>query len=233
MADAGPSLELPLDVNETSAVGPSLEAPLDVIAAEAAGPSLELEAEVLLSGAEPGVLGRVPGKPYPQPGGVKVQVDGVQQAGVQDTFSLDEIPGVAYTVADNPGSLRTDVTLVAEGMQVLSETVNVALTSVASTLLYTVPGGKSLVVEAVVLRVVQADTVTAEATAGVGSNAARDNVFASQFLTGLDAIGLYYLFPPGGTQAELTTGQSIYLGVDVAAVATALVVEVDLIGRLF
>ena len=233
MADAGPVSEQNLAVASPDYAGPVYEQSLATLPTKFAGPVSEQGLAALATGLEPGILRRVAGKPYPQPGGVKVQVDGVQQAGPQDTHSLDETLGVAYTIADNSGNDSTDVTLVTSGMQVLSETIGVDLTAVAVTPLYTVPGGMTLIVEAVVLRCVQASGVTVEAAAGVGSNAGADNVFGSQYLTGLDAAGLYYLFPPGGAQVELTAAQVLSFGVDVAAVATTLVVEIDLIGRLF
>lgn len=179
------------------------------------------------------ILGRTPAKSYPQPGGVKVQVDGVEQAAIRDVFDLTQIPGVAYSVVDNAGNDSTDVTPALNGMVLLSETLNVSLRSTGNTLLFTVPGGQTLIVEAVILRCVEAVNITVPATVGIGSNAGADNIFASQLLTGLDDTGLYYAFPPGGTQVEVGAAGTVSIGVDIVATGTTQVVEVDLIGRLF
>jgi hypothetical protein len=95
-----------------------------------------------------------------------------------------------------------------------------------------VPGGTTLLVEAVVLRCGLASGFTAPATVQI-EDGSGNPIFQSQLLTGLNEAGKAYLFPQGGVLVEVAAAGTVQVNVVAAATATSLVVEADLIGRTF
>lgn len=180
------------------------------------------------------VSGRPPGRAHPDVGGLAIEVDGVNQATKAPQLDWLQILGViTAAVADNPGNDRNDVTFTGDGMKMLAEGVRINAKAVANTAVYVVPPATNLIVEAVILRCTEATAITLPAQAGVGSNGGADNVYGSQVLTGLTIEGLYWLFPQGGISQVVPGGQTVYVGIDVAAVGTSQTLQADLIGRFF
>lgn len=181
-----------------------------------------------------GISGRPPARAHPDRGGLALEKDGVPAAGTAQELDLIQTPGViAVSVVEDGGNDRNDVTFVGDGMKMLVEGVLVNARVQANTAIFVVPGGVSLLVEAVILRCIDEVGVTIPASAGVGFNGAADNVYGSQILTGLDAAGLYYLFPQGGTSLIVPAAATLSVGIDVIANGTLQFFAVDLIGRLF
>ena len=179
------------------------------------------------------VSGRPPGRAHPDLGGLALEKDGITQATKAPELDFVQTAGViSVAVADDVPNDRNDVTFVGDGMRMLAERVSINAKSVANTLLYTVPGGSSLLVEAVILRCVAASLITGPARGGVGANGGADDVYSSRLLTGLVDSGLYYLFPQGGISKVVPAGP-LYVGIDAVAVGTSQTLEADLIGRLF
>jgi hypothetical protein len=181
------------------------------------------------------VLGLEAGKAYGTPGGVAVEVDGVEQSGPQPiiNFLTAAIPGVTVGVVNDAGNSRNNVTVNFDGMRLLTTAGPLSGTAPGSTTLFTVPGGELLTVELVVVRCLSTSgTISGPPTAGVGFNGAADNVFSSQILTGLTAAGKIYVFPLGGVQAEIVAASVLAFGLDVGAPGGgSMSLAVDLIGR--
>lgn len=179
------------------------------------------------------VLGIEAGKAYGTPGGVAVEVDGAEQSGPQPilNFLTATIPGVTVGVVEDGGNFRNNVSVNFDGMRLLNTIGPISGTAPSSTTLFTVPGGELLTVELVVVRCLTASGITAPPTAGVGFNGPADNVFSSQILTGLTAAGKFYVFPPGGVQAEIVAASVLAFGIDLGATGGSMTLAVDLIGR--
>jgi len=171
------------------------------------------------------------GKSYATPGGVAISVDGVPKSGPQPIIDLISVPGVSPSVAEDLPNLRNNVSVLFDGMALLASSGSISGTAVASTPIFTVPGGEILTVELAVVRCLTAAGITAPPTAGVGFNGAADNIFASQIMTGLTTAGKVYVFPLGGIQFEAISGSVISFGLDVGALGGTMTLAVDLIGR--
>ena len=179
------------------------------------------------------VLGLTPGASYPGPGGLKVQLDGVAAAGPQGTLNLVRTSSLpAYSVAEDAGNSRNQITASFDGLTALASITPIDGKVIAPTLLYTTAGAKRAIVELVIVRCISATAITSPPIANVNTLAAGD-IYASQLLTGLTAAGKFYVFPVGGTQAFVGLTSPINFSITTAAIGTAQVLEVDLIGRLF
>lgn len=114
---------------------------------------------------------------------------------------------------------------------VLSVT-SVDLATVATTNLYTVPTGRSLVVTDVFLKATTATAANGDAVGGVGVAAGEDDIVASQTLTGLSATTEAFRMTHGGTFYVAVAADVVKFGVDTADTGTALVADVYLVGYL-
>jgi len=159
--------------------------------------------------------------------GIKTRVDGTKGMAVNATGHATKVDGVTMT-HDPSGNLAT-----------LHQVGRLALVSgvdgkaVAVTSLYTVPAGKTAIIFDVVLVPTTATAITAPPTAGVGIAAGEDDIFASQILTGLLAVGNAWRFPSGGKFQIATAGQIVKLGIDTGATGTTLTLDAHVIGLVF
>jgi hypothetical protein len=110
--------------------------------------------------------------------------------------------------------------------------VSVDLTTAGETPIVTVPAGLNYIVTETVVRCTAAANVTTPASAGIGVAAGADDIFPSQQLSSLLIAGHMYRFPAGGTGAIAGPGDTISVGVDVAATGTSVTqtASVELIG---
>lgn len=104
--------------------------------------------------------------------------------------------------------------------------------TVAVTTLYTVPAGATAVITRAVIRPTTATAVTGVPTLGIGVAAGEADIFASTALTGLSDTAHVWEFAASGLCRHNAAGDVIKLGIDTAAVGTALALSVDLIGYL-
>ena len=94
---------------------------------------------------------------------------------------------------------------------------------------YTVPVLTTICVLAVRLRCTEATNITDPAEASVWVTGA-DDIYPEQPLYGLTAIDKMWIFPEGGCGVLATAGQSIKLGIGVAASGDSQSIEADVIG---
>ena len=110
-------------------------------------------------------------------------------------------------------------------------TLGVDLTSTGATGLLTVPVGEVAVVTRVEFSFQTVTTVTGDPRVGVGIAAGEDDIIKPQVLVGV-AAGKVYAFNVDGIKIKGNEGEVVKLGVDVAAVATALTCDVRVFGYL-
>lgn len=111
----------------------------------------------------------------------------------------------------------------------LSRTTGINGSSVATSNLFTVPAGQTLVVTKAIIRLTAATGLTGTLKAGIGIAAGEDDIFASSKLTGLNTIGQVYCFNLLGLSRECAAASVIKLGIDTAFGGTT-TLSVDLFG---
>lgn len=111
----------------------------------------------------------------------------------------------------------------------LVEVTGINAKSTGTTALYS-PTGVDVVIVKVVLRCTADTSITVPATAGVGVAAGEDDLYESQVLYGLTSTGKAYAFPNNGVGVLLQAGQTLSLGIDVAATGTSQTLAADVIG---
>jgi len=115
---------------------------------------------------------------------------------------------------------------------VLSTTAGVSLGSIGATDLYTVPAGETAYILGALVEIEYAQTVTSDATAGVGISTGESDIFASQQLIMTRAVGDLWSYSFQGKIRTAPAGSIIRFGVDSAATATTLRAKVHLLGYL-
>lgn len=114
--------------------------------------------------------------------------------------------------------------------QILATITGIDATATGVTLLYTVPTGRRVFTTEVILRVGTATSVTVPATLGVGVAAGEDDIVSPTALTNLLLVGQQYTLDVAGLARIANAGDSINLGIDTGATATAQTLEVLLVG---
>ncbi len=237
------------DVVSACAQGTVDSVPDDVVSAATQG-AADTVANLTVSAAAQGItdadgdgnaMTRVPMKAHLQIGGLDLQVDTVPQGGINrrnlNLINTDNEPAHPVGVQEAT-SVDLELFIAELGLQGfrfpelgrLATVTGIDGLVAADTLLYTVPSGSEAVILGAVVICSAASGISAPATAGVGSNGAADDIFASQALTGLTAAGLAYTFPEGGTFAIAGSGSTINLGIDAGATGTSQSLSVHLIG---
>lgn len=115
----------------------------------------------------------------------------------------------------------------------LSETTGIDAKTTGTTNLYTVPASTTTIVLGAVVRVTAASGITVAATAGIGIAAGEDDIFASEALTDLLAVGDVWVFSSQGIIVDGNATEVIKFGIDTAATGTSQTLAVDLIGYEF
>jgi CDP-diglyceride synthetase len=119
---------------------------------------------------------------------------------------------------------------IAAGETLLNTVSGIDATATATTNLYTVPGGQTVVVTKVVLRVTAIDTLTVDPVGGVGIAAGEQDIFFPQTITGLTAIGDTWTFDAAAQAVDASAAEIIKLGLDTLATATTLTLAADIFG---
>lgn len=117
----------------------------------------------------------------------------------------------------------------------LASVSGVDLKTVASTNLYTVPTGKSLVVTEVIIRITVSSGFAVAATVSVGKTAAFTEWLVATAMTGLSALGSFRKLSDSVAalvHGMFTAGEVLALNVTVGATATTLTATVDVYGYL-
>lgn len=114
--------------------------------------------------------------------------------------------------------------------QLLATVSSIDATSTGSTVLYTVPSGKRVMVTDVIVSVDSATSVTNPITAGVGIAAGEDDIIASTELTNLLVADQTYTLDAFGQSRIARPGDVISFGIDAAITGTAQSLSVYLFG---
>lgn len=109
-------------------------------------------------------------------------------------------------------------------------TTSVDATAIGPTALFTVPAGKTIAFTRASVRLTAVAALTSVPTLGIGIGAGEDDVFIPETLIGLDATNKAWWFSAESLTAVGTSGQTISVGVDAAAVAGTYTISVDLFG---
>lgn len=121
--------------------------------------------------------------------------------------------------------------LVIDGTKrVIATVAGIDATATGVTLLYTVPTNKRVLVTEVVINSISATAISSPATLGVGIASGEDDIISPESLTALTLTGQQYSLDIGGVGRIALAGETINLGIDVAAVGTAQTFDVYLIG---
>lgn len=102
---------------------------------------------------------------------------------------------------------------------------------IAITDLYTVPTDKTAVITSAVIKTESIIAISGVPTVGIGRNVTQDDIFFPTALTGLTSTSAF-IFPSIGTIALANPGETIRLGIDVAAIGTQMIINVALSGYL-
>lgn len=100
--------------------------------------------------------------------------------------------------------------------------------TIANTLLFTVPGGKTCVVTAYAVRCTAASAITVGPSASIGTTAGGNDIAASQTMTALTGTTNDFVWPIVGMSKVSTA--SVYFNLGTASTGTSQTIAVDLIG---
>lgn len=113
---------------------------------------------------------------------------------------------------------------------ILSTTAGINAKTIANTLVYTVPSGKTCVVTAYVVRCTAASAITVGPSASVGTTAGGTDIATSQTMAVLTGTTNIFNWPIVGMSVSSTT--SVYFNIGTASTGTSQTIAVDLIGYL-
>lgn len=118
------------------------------------------------------------------------------------------------------------------GDAILAVITGINAKTVANTLLYTVPAGKTCTITGYVVRVTAATAITTGAAAGIGNIAGTNNISASQGMNTLQAVLNTFQWPNIGISLATAASGAIYFNLGTAATGTSQTIEVVLMGYL-
>lgn len=116
--------------------------------------------------------------------------------------------------------------------RVLATTANIDAQATGAGTIYTVPPGRSAVIEKVVVRCTFDNTISIPATAQIETSAfpGSGNVFASDQWTGLLATGDDFVYDLRGKSVVLAPGAVVQLNITVGATGLGQTVAIDVVG---
>lgn len=123
-------------------------------------------------------------------------------------------------------------TTLSSTLNILSTTIGIDGTTLATTPLYTVPAGKQAVVTEVIFRVTSATAVISVGSASVGQNGSVSDILPITALTNLNTANQALPVPMIAPIQIVQTGNVISLKITTGYVATLLILTVELIGYL-
>ncbi len=124
---------------------------------------------------------------------------------------------------------------VANVSNILKETTGIDLKTIATHTIYSVPTGKKLILQDVIVLISADDTASVAATVRVGITAAFTEFVGNTTLTGLLSAGQYLsLAESAGTSTRkvMSNGDAVSLDITTGATATTLTATVYVIGYL-
>ena len=124
----------------------------------------------------------------------------------------------------------TQAGYIGERLAVIS---GINLKTVGTTLVYTVPAGKTALYTMAFVEITAATAITVGATGGLGIAAGEADVFAPVVFTGVLAAGQVWAFQSAGLTRTGPAGSVINYGNDVAATGTSQAARIHLFGFLF
>lgn len=105
--------------------------------------------------------------------------------------------------------------------------------TVANTLLYTVPAGKTFIPQGVVIRATAASSISAGPTIDISTTSGgAGNIYTTTAITALDTAGKIFTFGPYGMSVSVAAAGTVYADLTAAANGTSETIEIDLIGYL-
>jgi len=116
--------------------------------------------------------------------------------------------------------------------QPLSTTTGIDGKVVATTNLYTVPGGTTAVITKMVVRLTTATAIAGTIAFGAGVAAGEDDIFDSRSATGFDDTTKVHVFSAEATMETAQAAEVVKLGIDTAFTGTTATLAVDLFGYL-
>lgn len=116
--------------------------------------------------------------------------------------------------------------------QLLSTTTGIDGKTVGTTNLYTVPAGKKLIVDKIMIEAEAFTAAVGTLAAGVGVAAGEDDIYFSQLLTGLDTTGDGFELDASGSIVIPPAASVVKLGIDTAMTGTTANLTVYLFGYL-
>lgn len=134
------------------------------------------------------------------------------------------IDGITAIIDPTSGALKAT--------NILATITGINAQSVANTLLYTVPTGKTLIVTGYNVRVTAATAITTGASAGLGNVAGTNNISASQAMTTLTTLLATFMWPIVGISLATASAGTIYFNLGTGAIGTSQTIQVDLLGYL-
>lgn len=157
----------------------------------------------------------------------------VSEASISRTGAGISIGDSGQTVTF-PGTINATEGLQANSLPVpvVLSVTSVDLAAVATTNLYTVPSGQSLIVTDVIVKPTTATAAVGDAQAGVGVAAGEVDIADQQTLSGLDATTELFRMALQNPAYVSAASEVVKFGVDVADTGTALVADVYLVGYL-
>jgi hypothetical protein len=117
---------------------------------------------------------------------------------------------------------------------VLSTATSINAAATGATTLYTVPAGKTAIIEKVIIRVTVATAANGDAVAGVGIAAGEDDIVSPVTLTGLTTLDDGFVLEPGIGKFRIADATEVVsLGIDTADTGGTVTWEADVIGYIF
>jgi len=122
--------------------------------------------------------------------------------------------------------------LLGKGVTNLNTRAGVDAKVVASTILYTVPAGKTAIIHGITVRCTAASGISAGATAQVEVAPTSGDIFGSQTWAGVHAQHDRWDYAAGGKSKVITAGQNLLLNITAGATGTSQTMSVDIVGHL-
>lgn len=160
-------------------------------------------------------------------GDVKITTNGTTLKGI--------VGSGAWVINAPPSSTIVNVPLVRNGSglvpEVISTTTAINAKTVANTLLYTVPTGKTFTLLGVVLRTTATTGGATGPSVNVFTSTAGD-LYATQAIGATSAVGQCFIFPNTGVVPSVPAAGTVNLGITVGGTSTTETVQADVIGYL-
>jgi hypothetical protein len=153
----------------------------------------------------------------------------------EDLNDADNLNLSGFTATSIVGALNEVKGATAVSKTLLATVGPVNLKTVTSTTLYTVPTGKTCLVDGVFLRVAAATAANGDAKAQIEVAAASGDIAPDTTLVGMTTVPDGFRFGPkaGGKFGVASAGDAIKINVTSGDTGTALTAYVDLIGSLY